>query len=157
MPADVDRGLEKAMKDSLKAYAEGDRQFFDFLKDDVRVFTLESSEPIIGRKAFEEYFGPTFKRFKRKVDVIKQDIQPAGDAAVLSQTLEVTSNEISSFVRQTVIWEQAGKGEWQMSHVHNAQVGKPVVAASAIPKTAEGVRVLNERIATVAATVGVAQ
>jgi hypothetical protein len=74
----------------------------------------------------------------------------------LSQTLQITIDEIDTFVRQTVIWELDQKGEWRMSHIHNAQVGQPVVTGKA-PKDAQAVRVLNERIATVAAAVGVAQ
>jgi ketosteroid isomerase-like protein len=152
----ADSQLERAMQESLKAYSSGDSKFFDFLTEDVRVFGIESSEPIIGREAFEEAFRPTFKRFKRKVDIVKQDLQLSGDTAVLSQTLQVTVDDVSSFVRQSVIWEKrAGGRDWRMSHIHNAQVGQAI--PTKVPTTAKGVRVLNERIATVAAAVGVAQ
>jgi hypothetical protein len=46
----VDSKLERAMQDSLKAYAAGDKRFFNYLRDDVRVYSLNSAEPTIGRK-----------------------------------------------------------------------------------------------------------
>jgi ketosteroid isomerase-like protein len=147
--------LERAMRDSLKAYAAGDKRFFGYLSSDVRVYSLNSAEPIVGRKAFESAFAPTFQT-KRKVSILKKDIQLSDRQAVLSQTLQVTVDGVDSFMRQTVIWEQSDKGEWQMSHIHNALVGQPVLSGKT-PKTANAVRVLNERIATVAATLGVAQ
>ena len=155
MATKLDPGLDRAMKASLKAYASGDVHFFDYLDDNVRVFNLNSVEPMIGRKQFEEAFKPTF-RTKRKVRIISSDIQPSGGQAVLAQTLEVTVNGIASVLRQTVIWNSDQDDNWKMSHIHNALVGQPV-ATGKLPPTAKGVRVLNERIATVAATVGVAQ
>jgi len=149
--------LDRAMRDSLNAYAAGDLRFFDFLRDDVRVYTVDSSEPIVGRKAFESYFGPTFTKTKRTVSVVHSDLVMSGERAVLSQTLQVTAQGVTANYRQTVIWEQASDGRWQMTHIHNATVGQPILVAQKAPSTAAAVRVLNERIATVAAVFGVAQ
>jgi ketosteroid isomerase-like protein len=153
--ARMDPRLEKAMRDSLKVYAAGNKRFFNYLRNNVRVYTVEATEPIVGRKAFETYFGPTFRKNKRKVSIVSKDVQMAGAQAVLAQTLEITANGVSSYVRQTVIWEE-DDGDWKMSHIHNAMVGQPVVAGRP-PRTARAIRVINERIATVAATVGMAQ
>jgi ketosteroid isomerase-like protein len=155
MATQIDPRLDKAMRDSLKVYAAGNKRFFDYLSNDVRVYTVESSEPIVGRKTFEDYFGPTFRKSKRKVSIVAKDVQMAGDQAILAQTLEVTANGVSSYVRQTVIWEE-DDGGWKMRHIHNAMVGQPVVSGRP-PRTARAIRVINERIATVAATVGMAQ
>lgn len=154
--AATDSGLKEAMDASLKAYAAGDRRFFDFLQDDVRVFNLNSVEPMVGRKRFESAFGPNFANSKRKVKVINSDLQQTGEQAVLAQTLEIgTADGIAAFVRQTVIWSSVG-GKWKMSHIHNALVGQPIATAK-LPASVKGIQVLNERIATVAAAVGVAQ
>lgn len=150
-----DAGLEKAMRDSLNAYAAGDKRFFDYLASDVRVYTVAASEPIVGRKAFEKYFGPTFQKTKRKVSVVAKDVQLTESQAILAQTLDIKANGVSSCVRQTVIWKQ-DDGDWKMGHIHNALVGQPVVSGPS-PKTIRAIRVVNERIATVAATVGMAQ
>lgn len=155
MATQMDPRLDKAMRESLKVYAAGNKRFFNYLSNDVRVYTVESSEPIVGRKAFENYFGPTFRKNKRKVSVVAKDVQMAAGQAVLAQTLEITANGVSSYVRQTVIWEE-DDGAWKMRHIHNAMVGRPVVSGRP-PRTARAIRVINERIATVAATVGMAQ
>lgn len=151
---DVDPELGRAMEDSLKAYANGDSKFFTYLSDDVRVYNLDSSEPMVGRKTFEERFGPTFKT-QKAVEKTHEDIRVVGKQAILSQTLQVTSGGVSIPVRQTVVWDGTGEN-WQMTHIHNARAGQPF-AIDALPATSAGIRVLNERIATVAAVVGVAQ
>lgn len=151
---DLDPDLTRAMAESLKAYAAGDKRFFTFLTDDVRVFNVNSVEPMVSRKEFQAAFAPTLTGLKRKVDVLHEDIQASGDRAVLAQTLEITNEGVAVFLRQTVVWEQR-RGKWQMSHIHNTLVGQPV--ASKLPTSAKAVRVLNERIATAAATLGVAQ
>lgn len=151
----VDPDLKRAMKDSLAAYARGDAAFFDFLDDDVRVYTLDSAEPIVGRKRFQEYFGATLGRSKREIVEISQDIRPSGEYAVLSQTLQISTEGVGLPVKQTVVWARQS-GRWQMTHLHNGRAGQPIVSGQA-PRTIAAIRVLNERIATVAATVGVAQ
>lgn len=156
MPAQkVDPKLSQAMKASLKAYASGSPTFFRFLDDKVRVFAIGSAEPTIGRAAFQSAFGATFTKVKRQVGVMAQDVQMSGDQAILSQTLKVTGNGVSTFVRQTVVWG-VKDGDWKMRHIHNAMVGEPV-GVGRPPTSPRGVRILNERIATAATVVGVAQ
>jgi ketosteroid isomerase-like protein len=152
----LDEELERRIRDSLKAYSAGDNQFFDFLRQDVRVFVLNSAEPIIGREAFEASFGPTLRNARREVKVIQRDAQVSDCNTVLAQTLEITSEEVVTVVRQTVIWERDPQSGWVMTHIHNALVGQPLTVGT-VPSTPAAVRVLNERIATVAAAVGVAQ
>jgi ketosteroid isomerase-like protein len=148
--------LKKAMDESLKAYAAGNKRFFDFLREDVRVYAVNSAEPLIGRKKFESSFAPTLAGSKRKVKVVSSDLQESERQAVLSQTLEIASEGVTVYVRQTVIWERGAGGRWQMSHIHNSFVGQPL-ASGRVPTSIRGIQVLNERIATVAAAVGVAQ
>jgi hypothetical protein len=150
---DIDPELRRSMDASLKAFSAGDDKFFDYLSDSVTVFSVNSAEPTRSRDEFRRSFGEAFRA--RKVDVISQDIDARDDRAVLLQTLEVTTDNVTSYVRQTVIWEP-GKDGWKMSHIHNAQVGAALLTGQA-PRDLASIRVLNERIATVAATVGVAQ
>jgi hypothetical protein len=146
--------LERAMESSLRLYANGDKRFFDYFTEDARIYSVESSEPIVGRKAFQASFGPEFSKTKRKVAVLSADAQVIGEQAILSQTLSVSAGSVTTHIRQSVVWQETPKG-WAMVHVHNAIVGQPV--ATSAPKSANAVKVLNERIATVAAVVGVAQ
>jgi ketosteroid isomerase-like protein len=152
----VDSNLQSAMDESLRLYADGDARFFEYIGEDVRVYNLDSVEPSVGREAFRSAFESTFG-VRRKVKVLHSDVQASDRQAVLSQTLEISIDEIAMFVRQTVIWEQAAEGAWQMSHIHNALAGRPIAAVGKLPSSAREVQVLNERIATVAAAVGVAQ
>lgn len=153
----IDRGLSVAMRDSLRAYCAGSERFFSFVSDKVRVYTVEdATRPIVGRKAFQKAFGSALTSMKRKVDVLHSDIQVTGDQAILAQTLAISAKGVTSHVRQSVVWSRDADGAWRMSHIHNGLVGTPVVAPSAL-RGADPVRVLNERIATVAATVGMAQ
>lgn len=146
--------LEKAIWDSHEAYAKGEPRFFDYLTDDVRVYNLYATEPMIGRELFQKEF-TTFEE-GREVRILKTDVKPEGDRAVLSQTIEVGKEDVAFVVTQTVVWENQD-GRWLISHIHTAQVGQPIVGPEAAVKSTEDVRVLNERIATVAATLGVAQ
>jgi ketosteroid isomerase-like protein len=152
-----DARLADAIEDSRIAYERAEPRFFDYLQDDVRVYNLNSVEPMVGRKEFETAFMPAFKR-KRNVKVIESDVRESGDQAVLAQTLEVSDEQedVALCVRQTVVWEQED-AEWRVSHIHVTLVGQPVMASERLPESATAVRVLNERIATVAACVGVAQ
>ena len=66
LPHNIDPGLKNAMDRSLKAYEQGDPKFFNYVSDDVRIYGIDSSEPLVGRKAFETNFSPTFLTTKRK-------------------------------------------------------------------------------------------
>lgn len=147
--------LNGSIDASLKAFCDGDPAFFDFLSDDVRVYSLDSSEPIIGRHAFEDKFRASLTEHKREVEKTHEDLRVTGNQAIQSQTLQITVDGITLPVRQTVVWEDIGK-DWRITHIHNARAGQGFVVGK-LPTTAAGIRVLNERIATVAAVVGVAQ
>lgn len=151
----IDPDLKRAMDGSLKAYSKGDPSFFEYVDEKVRVYGPNSTEPVTGKKAFKASFGTSLSEHKRQVKVVAQDVQVSGDQAILSQTLQITANRISSHVRQTVVWAKVD-AHWKMLHIHNAFVGKPLSIGPA-PTTPAGLRVLNDRIATAAAVVGVAQ
>lgn len=154
----IDVELKNAMDASLKAYSNGSEQFFSYFTTDARIYAPESTaEPIVGREAFARGFGRTLASVKRKVKVVCSDIQVRGDHAVVAQVLQMETNGVMLHVRQSVVWERDEKGAWLMSHVHNTLVGQPVVSEGIVPLTAKSVQVLNERIATVAASVGLAQ
>lgn len=151
----LDPELKGTMRASLKAYASGSVGFFDYLHKDVRVFPLDSVEPIAGQKAFKSYYGPTLTKIKRKVKLVSEDSQVFRDQVIVSQLLKISGKGVSTNVRQTVVWGKFD-GRWKMAHIHNARVGEPLGLGKA-PMTAAGIRILNERIATAASVVGVAQ
>src|SRR5688572_27056809 len=111
----TDADLSRAMKDSLQAYAAGSPRFFQFISNDARVYEINATQPIVGREAFEASFRPRLS--KRKVSIIQQDLQETGDQAILAQTLSVTIDRITTFVRQSVVWSREGDKRWRMIHI----------------------------------------
>jgi ketosteroid isomerase-like protein len=153
----VDSKLDRALKDPLRAYATGNERFFSFFTDDARIYPVDSQQPIVGRKAFAARFGPQLTAAKRKVEKLHTDIQATAEQAIIAQTLSITTNGVTTPVRQSVVWDKQSDGSWKISHLHTAQAGHPIVSPGKLPGNVNAVTVLNEKIATVAAVLGVAQ
>jgi hypothetical protein len=152
----AEAALLAAMELSLRQYDAGDTAWFDHLDDEVTVYGIGATEPVLGRKAYEESFSPVLSVTKRKTRVVQQQVRSlTSDTALVTQTLRIIQKNIASVVRQSVIWVMK-QNEWRMMHLHSALVGTPSGTTTA-PITTKGIRVLNERIATVAAVLGVAQ
>jgi len=154
MAAKRAQGLEAVMAGSLKLYDRGDKKWFSNLAKDATVYAIGTTAPFVGREAYEAHFSSNLTSAKRKTKVLDQRIKYLNDAtAVVTQTLQVVQGGVVSVVRQSVVWglDKA----WEIRHLHSALVGTPTGAKA--PGTAAGIRVLNERIATVAAVLGVAQ
>lgn len=148
------KSLNSVMAASLKQYDRGDPKWFDHLANDVTVYAIGMTTPFVGRAAYESHFSPILTSVKKKTQVLDQKIKYLNDAtAVITQTLQITHSGVVSIVRQSVIWSR--EEEWRIRHLHSALVGTPTGAKA--PTTAPGIRVLNEKIATVAAVLGVAQ
>lgn len=146
--------LKNTMKSSLLLYESADVRWFDALADDVTVYAIGRSEPFSGRAAYEQSFKEILESEKRKVKVLHQDIKILDSTAIVTQTLQVKQGGVLSNVRQSVVWALRDDG-WKIQHLHTALIGQP--AAEKAPKSTYEIQVLNERIATVAAVLGVAQ
>jgi hypothetical protein len=92
-------------------------------------------------------------RAKRRTKIISQDIKELNDSAVVAQTLQVTEAGLVANIRQSVIWTKTDR--WRIKHLHSALIGN--LTATKMPTRPSAITVLNERIATTAAMVGVAQ
>lgn len=148
------QSLEAVMAASLKQYDKGDASWFSHLARDATVYAIGTAAPFIGKEAYEAHFSANLSSAKRKTQVLDQRVKYLNDAtAVVTQTLQVTQAGVTSVVRQSVVW--ALGDAWQIRHLHSALVGTPTGVKT--PTTVSGIRVLNERIATVAAVLGVAQ
>lgn len=148
------QGLDSVMSASLKQYDRGDSKWFAHLANDATVYAIGTTTPFVGRAAYEAHFSPNLTSAKRKTEVLDQKVKYLNDAtAVVTQTLHVTQAGVNSVVRQSVVWSL--DETWQIRHLHSALVGTPTGVKPAT--SANGIRVLNERIATVAAVLGVAQ
>jgi hypothetical protein len=149
--------LRKAIAAANEQWDSGNKGWFDFVADDVVVYSIGTSEPFRGRDAWERHFGPRLAGSKRKTETIAQNIQFVEGAAVVAQTLQIVQDGIVANVRQSVIWSESEKAKhgWLIKHLHSALIGNP--SAVDQPRDGGAIRVLNERIATMAAQVGVAQ
>ena len=142
------------MAASLKQYDNGDAKWFSHLAEDATVYAIGTTAPFVGKDAYESHFMTSLTSSKRKTKVLDQKVKYLNDAtAVVTQTLQVTQTGVTSIVRQSVVW--GFDGTWQINHLHSALVGTPTGVKA--PATTNAIRVLNERIATVAAVLGVAQ
>jgi ketosteroid isomerase-like protein len=149
-----EKELQKALDDSARAYNSGDLKFFDFFAKDAVIFSAGSSESVKGRDAYREAFGSRLRGTKREVKILERTQQSLGDKAVVTQTAQIVHEGITANVRQTMVWGLTNEG-WRVHHLHTALIGTPF--SKDIPDSPGAIRVLNERIATVAAVLGVAQ
>ena len=155
-----DPALKRAIDNADKFWEQGDKKWFSLLADDVIVYSVASVEPFEGRRAYEEHFTPRLTSGKRRATPLARDVQMLeDDNAVVAQTVEIEEGDIIANIRQSVIWNKASRnGDWKIKHLHTTLLGDPMPSPRAARvTTAQGIRVLNEKIATIAAVLGVAQ
>jgi hypothetical protein len=140
----------KTNQAALHAYSEGSETWFDFLAPDVTVYSVSGQTPFVGREAYREYFEPSLTKGKRAVNVTSMDGKFFNDRVLLMQNLTITEDNVQIPVRQSIIYVQTGD-RWLVDHLHTALAGAKPGREGFVAT------VLNERIATVAAVVGVAQ
>jgi|SRR6185295_1485046 ketosteroid isomerase-like protein len=149
----TDPKLQKRIERFQSTYEKGGDWFENFAED-ATIYTIGSTEPFKGRAAYEKNFKGLLKQ-KRKLEVLKQDVQVMGDTAVVMELQRITQSDVVTHLRQSVIWRQEDDGDWKVIHVHCASVGNPV--STELPRNPQAVRVLVDKIATTSAQVGVAQ
>lgn len=150
--------LEKSLRDAIaqadKYYDDANIAWFDFLSEDAVVYAINHTEPYRTAAEYRERFGPILQRSKRKTKIMSRDVQIMGESAVVAQTLQVTEDNVVANLRQSVVWQKENE-TWLIKHLHTALIGMP--SAKKQPNNIGEVTVLNERIATIAAVLGVAQ
>jgi SnoaL-like domain len=144
--------LEKSLDEFNKAYESGG-DMFAYFHPDATVYTIGSTEPFIGRAAYEKNFGELLKE-KRKVQYLKRDIQVMADTGVTMQLQQVTQSQVVTIYRQSAIWVRPD-GPWKIIHLHCALATNPRLEESV--NEARAIKVLTSRIAIVSSQVGVAQ
>lgn len=152
-----DPSLRKAIAEANRRWDAGSKTWFDFLAKDAVVYSINQVKPFLGRVAYQKHFGDALVGGRRKTKTLTQNVQAVSDTGVVAQTLQIVQGNIASNVRQSVIWQKTAlnKYGWEIRHLHTALIGQP--SAVRTPTGANAVRVLSERIATVAAVLGVAQ
>lgn len=138
-----------------KAYNSGNPDWFNFLSDDVIVYSVNSGTPFKGKKEYAAHFKKALTASKRKVELLSRDIQTMGKISVVYQTVQINQQDIILNMKQSQVWELTDKG-WKVNHIHSALVGSPQAANPAV-KRIGAINVLNDKIAAMAAVAGVAQ
>ena len=136
---------------SVVAFNEGRPEIFDEFGEDATIFTADGKEPIKGREEYRERYLNALTSQKREKTIQSRNMQIVGDKAVVTQTARITENGSSADVLQTIVYSNGGESV-RVQHLHNALLTPQNDAAVPPP-----VRVVNERIAAVAAVLGVAQ
>ena len=150
-----DSSLTATIEEADALYSRGDEAWFSMLADDATIYSINSDQPFHGREAYESHFTKVLTGSKRKLTVMQRQSQVMGNTAVVTQTLCIEQDGVIANVRQSVVWGCSSESTWKIQHLHTAMIGTPSAAKPATGMKA--LRVLNERIATVAAVVGVAQ
>ena len=147
--------LSKVLKTMDKVYSSGDVSWFDYLTDDVVVYSQNSAEPYHGKKSYQKYFQPALTASKRKLKIISRDIRSVGENSIVSQTVQVIQDNVVVNIKQSQVWTMTSKG-WKINHFHSAFAGNPHPTDS-LSRGLRSISVINEKIATIASVVGVAQ
>jgi len=132
----------------------GDASFFDYFAKDATIYSVGSTEPMQGRDAYRKSFEAHLTASKREESVLDRTVQIVGDKAVVAQTVQIKQNDVTANVRQTIVYGETAEG-LKVLHLHTALIGNPT--SGEVPSTPGAIRVLNEKIATVADVLGVAQ
>lgn len=146
--------LRRAIATADRLYNAGNPKWFDFLAKDAVVYSIGRTKPFKGRASYQKHFAPNLTAGRRRTRILSRDIKLMDGHAVVAQTLQITQQKVTANVRQSVVWSSDASG-WKIRHLHTALVGSPSSSSSAA--TSGAVEVLNERIATMAAVLGVAQ
>ncbi|MBS1582074.1 MAG: nuclear transport factor 2 family protein [Bacteroidetes bacterium] len=147
--------LEATMSRMDRAYESASKAWFDFLTDNVVVFTNTRAEPFKGKKSYREHFERALTSTKRKVTVISRQVQELGEVGIVYQVVQITQDQVVANLKQSVVWESTPKG-WRINHIHSALLGEPQAELKGRQRPA-AIDVINEKIASMAAVLGVAQ
>jgi ketosteroid isomerase-like protein len=144
---------------SVIAFNSGDPAFFDSFARDATIFAVDSTEPIQGRDAYRRSYQEILTRDKRQKTITDRTVQIVGDKAVVTQTAEIKQGDLTANIRQTLVCGKTEEGV-KVLHAHTALLGAPVTVFTddgGITRSVAEIRVLSEKIATVATVLGVAQ
>jgi ketosteroid isomerase-like protein len=151
-PKQFEDKVRASLDRSVVAFNEGRPEFFDEFGDDATIFTADGKEPLKGREAYRQRYLSTLTSQKREKTIQSRNMQIVGDKAVVTQTARITENGSSADVLQTIVYSNGGEAV-RVQHLHNALLTQQASESATPPP----VRVVNERIAAVAAVLGVAQ
>jgi ketosteroid isomerase-like protein len=132
---------------SVSAFNAKKPEYFDAFAHDVVVFVPDRTDPVKGVDAFKEQF-KTLITGDSEEKVQGRTVQILGDKAVVTQNVQLMLANSTMNLRQTLIVGDSPNGP-QIVHFQSS----PITPAKNLP----AVSVVNNKIATVAPVLGVAQ
>lgn len=136
------------------AYDAGDPTFFDLFAKDATFFTLSSVTRIDGLEEFRRGFEPLFGQGeKRRSQILSPEFQLVGDVALTTFHNRIFVNGRITNLRSSVVIIKGTQGDLKIAHLHNSPLETPKVTPG-FGATPETIDLLEERVATAAATVG---
>lgn len=147
--------LEATIAKADRAYTSASKDWFNFLTDEVLVFTNASATPFKGRNSYREHFERTLTSAKRTMTVLSRQVREMGTVGIVYQVVQITQDEVVATLKQSVVWEATPNG-WLINHMHSAILGTPHMETKDRQRLVS-IDVINERIASIASVVGVAQ
>lgn len=152
MSGALEARVRESLDRSVVAFNHGRAEFFEEFAADAVIFTADSKEPIRGREAYRQSYEAALAAQNCEKTVLDRSVQIVGDKAVVTQKAEISQANNTANVLQTLVYGDTSEG-LKVLHSQTALL-TPNQHARAF---GEPVQVVNERIATVAAIVGVAQ
>lgn len=134
------------------AYETGDKSYFSFFASDASFFTISSATRIDSLEEFHRSFGPSLADgAARRCQFMAPEVRVMGNSAVVTCHNRVSVQGDVINLRATFLLEMR-RGNLKIVHMHVS----PAPLPPQVPGQAglEEVRLLEERVATAASTVG---
>lgn len=141
--------VKECLEQSEAAFSQGQPEFFQQFAEDAVIFTTDSPEPIKGREAYRQRYESALSAHSREKTILDRKIQIVGDKAVVTQKARITQAETVATVSQTMVYGATSEG-LKVLHSQTSLLTPQVGGDSTV-------KVISERVASVADVVGVAQ
>lgn len=135
-----------------EAYEAGDPAWFDMHAKDATFFTVSAPTRIDSTEEYRRGFEAYFRNTSRKAQILSPEIRIAGSAATITLHNRVSVDGVVENLRGTLVLERRPRGDLKVTHLHFSPLVAPEVLNQGKPE--EAVTLLEERVATAAATVG---
>jgi ketosteroid isomerase-like protein len=136
-----------------EAYENGDPKWFELHTRDATFFTVSAPTRIDSVEEYRRGFEAYFSNVTRKAQILSPEIRIAGSGATVTLHNRVTvDGRVTENLRGTLVVERRAGGDLKVTHLHFSPLVAPEVLVQGKPE--EAVTLLEQRVATAAATVG---
>jgi len=138
-----DKDVHSFLDQFIQAYDRGDDSFFNYFDPKAAIYSVSSPSRLDGREAFRKSFGPHLKE-KRSTKIQGAEVHSYGNTAAVTYDAHIDAGGHVHNTRCSLVLHRDAGGKLTVAQMH----------ISSPPRTAEDVRILEERVATAIAAVG---